>query len=211
METYSVQKIPNKSLTINGRSDAVLWNNAEKLTSFLSPWSDEDIAPICFKALYDDENLYFSFLVSDPNIYTDVSGNSVENIGNSDRVELFFRVNDQLNPYYCLEMDTSVRIMDFEAKPNKDFNFDWNWPEEDIDVQSNITDTSFVVEGAISLKSLRSMNLIKDNKMETGIFRAKYSKNTEKDYEPTWITWVDPKTKDPNFHIASSFGLLVLE
>ena len=151
-------------------------SQAEPLTEFQSPWNEDFINPITFKALYDDKNLDFSFYVSDKDIYTDVSSHKDENIGNSDRVELFFRSDLALNPYYCLEIDTAVRLMNFEERPGKNFDFKWNWPKQDIKLESTIHSTYFLVEGIISLKSLRDLNLLKGNKIETGVFRAKYKK-----------------------------------
>lgn len=211
MKNYPVQKIPNKSLIINGKTDADLWNQAEDLSNFQSPWDAEEIAEIQFKALYDDVNLYFSFKVFDSNVHIVSKDNSTDSINNSDRVELFFRADSAMTPYYCLEIDPTPRIMDFKALPHKVFDFDWNWPAGDIEAKSTREASYFVVEGAISLQSLKELNLLKNGKIETGIFRAKYNKTENNSFEPTWITWVNPNTEEPNFHIATSFGLLELK
>jgi hypothetical protein len=187
------------------------WEKANCLTDFSSPWKNDPISKIEFRALWDLENFYFKFVVFDRDIYIDQKDDTVESIGNSDRVELFFRTDDSLNPYYCLEMDTSARIMDFEAKPNKDFDFNWKWPKEHIKVQSSKDANSFTVEGQISIASLEELNLIRNNTIETGVYRAKFSIGENKNYQPTWISWVDPNTPEPNFHIASSFGKFILQ
>ena len=209
--TYQVQRITKDQLQITGKGESVLWKEAAVLSNFISPWDDETPSKIEFRALWDESHLYFSFTVYDTEIHIDKKDDSVESIGESDRVELFFRPDSSLNPYYCLEMDTDARIMDFIAYPNKEFNYDWKWPEGDIDVRSSKNETSFTVEGAISIDSLKKFNLIKDNKIETGIFRAKYNSTDNINFEPTWITWVNPNTETPNFHIASSFGVLDLK
>jgi hypothetical protein len=108
-------------------------------------------------------------------------------------------------------MDTDARLMDFIAYPNKNLDFSWNWPKDNIVVKSYIKKDSFTVEGSISIQSLNDFKLIKNNKIETGIFRAKYSLDINGNFEPTWITWVNPETEIPNFHIASSFGTLLLK
>ena len=54
------------------------------------------------------------------------------------------------------------------------------------------------------------LNLINDDKIETGIFRAKYNEVEKSIFEPVWISWVNPNTEEPNFHIASSFGVMQL-
>jgi hypothetical protein len=186
------------------------WEKANCLTDFSSPWKSNPISKIEFRALWDLENLYFNFRVFDTDIYIDKKDDSVDSIGNSDRVELFFRTNDSLNPYYCLEMDTSARIMDFKAKPNKDFDFEWKWPKDDLQVRSSKDKNSFTVEGRISIASLKELNLIQNNSIETGVFRAKFSLVENLQYDATWISWVNPNTPEPNFHIASSFGKFIL-
>ena len=195
-------------------SDVVLapffWEKANCLTDFCSPWKTDSFSKIEFKALHDSENFYFSFRVFDNDIYIDQKDNSFASIGNSDRVELFFRTNESLNPYYCLEIDTSGRIMDFKALPEKDFDFSWKWPKNDIEVKTSKDETSFIVEGRISIQSLKDLNLIQNNTIEAGVFRAKFSLVENLQYEPTWISWVNPNTETPNFHIASSFGKFVL-
>lgn len=210
MKEYQVVLIDRNQKNESEILDAALWKKANCLTDFSSPWKNDPISKIEFRALYDLENFYFNFQVFDTDIYIDQKDDSVDSIGNSDRVELFFRADDSLNTYYCLEMDTAARIMDFEAKPDKDFDFDWNWPKEDLKIQASKNENSFKVEGKISLASLKALHLIQDNSIETGVFRAKFSKDENQQYEPTWISWVNPNTPEPNFHIASSFGKFIL-
>lgn len=186
------------------------WEKANCLTDFCSPWKADSFSKIEFKALHDRENFYFNFRVFDTDVYIDQKDNSFASIGNSDRVELFFRTNESLNPYYCLEIDTSGRIMDFKALPEKDFDFSWKWPKNDIEVKTSKDGTSFIVEGRISIQSLKDLNLIQNNTIEAGVFRAKFSLVENLQYEPTWISWVNPNTETPNFHIASSFGKFIL-
>ena len=207
---YKVNLIGEGQLQITGKVTSNIWKQSEVLTHFCSPWDDEEHSKIEFRALWDNENLYFSFTVFDTNIHIDTKDNGIDSIGNSDRVELFFRPNNSLNPYYCLEIDTAARIMDFIAYPDKNFDFNWNWPKKDILVKSSINDVSFTVEGVISIDSLTQFNLIKENKIETGLFRAKYNSEDNVNFEPTWISWINPNTANPNFHIDSSFGVLQL-
>jgi hypothetical protein len=211
LKEYEVKLIGVNQLQISGKGDDLLWDSTQALTDFCSPWKDEKQSEIKFKALWDREYLFFSFTVFDTAIHIEKTGARLQAIGNSDRVELFFRSDSTMNPYYCLEMDTEARIMDFVAYPGKIFDFDWNWPEESINVKSAVNSDSFTVEGAIRISSLNHFNLIKNNTIETGIFRAKYSQKEDFSFDPTWITWVNPNTETPNFHLASSFGTLILK
>ena len=211
INTYNVNLIEKNQLNISGKGDDVLWNKAAILDNFVSPWNTDKKSEIIFKALWDRENLFFNFTVFDTEIHIEKKDDSVESIGNSDRVELFFRPDDSLNPYYCLEIDTCSRIMDFIAYPNSNFDFNWDWHQNNLKVKSSINADSFIVEGSISIKSLKRFNLINNNIIETGVFRAKYKKTQNKTFEPTWITWVNPNTETPNFHISSSFGRFILQ
>lgn len=210
MKTYKVNRIDSETLIISGKGNAVVWKQAQVLSDFVSPWDEKAIDKIEFRALYNSEYLFFNFKVFDAKVYVDFTDDTHHSINNSDRVELFFRADKNLNPYYCLEIDPSPRIMDFLAKPHKDFNFNWNWPTQDISVKSFKSENHFTVEGTISIASLRKFDLLKDGKIETGIYRAKYNNLVNGAYEPTWITWVNPKTESPDFHTASSFGVLKL-
>jgi hypothetical protein len=211
MKIYHVVQIEKNELKINGKGDHPLWSKANTLTDFCSPWDSEKIKPIEFKALCDKENMFFCFKVEDTDVHIDTTDNTFRSINESDRVELFFRSNELMDPYYCLEIDPESRIMDFKARPNRQFDFNGNWPSDDIKVMSSIESTFFSVEIAISLASLSQLGLLKDGEIETGIYRAKYNKKENGDFEPTWITWVNPKTETPNFHTTTSFGLLKLE
>ncbi|OXA73371.1 endoxylanase [Flavobacterium aquidurense] len=210
MKEYQVI-LADKNLKNNKQIlDLSLWEKANCLTDFCSPWKKDPVSKIEFRALWDLDNLYFNFRVFDTDVYIDQKDGSFDSIGNSDRVELFFRTNDSLNPYYCLEIDTAVRIMDFKAYPERNFDYDWKWPKKEIEVTTSKDDISFTVQGRISIQSLRDLNLIQNNTIEAGVYRAKFSLAQNLQYEPTWISWVNPNTEKPNFHIASSFGKFVL-
>lgn len=211
MKEYHVEIIDKKEKNTTQILDPIFWKKAHCLTDFSSPWNDDSVLKIEFRALWDQENFYFNFRVFDTDVYMDQKDNSVDSICNSDRVELFFRSNDKLDPYYCLEIDPSTRLLDFKARPNKVFDYEWKWPENHIKLESSSDEVSFTVAGSISIASLKALDLIHDNVIETGVYRAKFSKKQTGNYEPTWITWVDPDTAEPNFHIASSFGKFVLK
>lgn len=212
MKIYNVHHIDSNHMEIDGKADHPLWEKAVVLNDFSSPWHFEDVEDIEFRALHDNENLFVSYKVSDRSLHIDSTDNSKKSVDNSDRVELFLRSDEHLDPYYCLEIDPLARVQDFLARPNRVFDYLWDWPKEDIAIKSHITATHFCVELAISVASLKRFKLIqKDGTIEAGIFRAKYNQQQNGEFEPTWITWVDPQTETPDFHTASAFGKLKLE
>ncbi|MBJ2125665.1 MULTISPECIES: sugar-binding protein [unclassified Flavobacterium] len=210
MKEYHVEIIDKNEKNVTQILDSFFWEKANCLTDFTSPWNNDPVLKIEFRALWDLDYLYFNFQVFDSEVYIDRKDNSTDSICNSDRVELFFRKDEKLSPYYCLEMDVDARILDFEAYPNWNFDYNWKWPEKQLEIQSVKEQNSFTVVGRISIASLEELDLIHDNIMEVGVYRAKFSKAEDGNYEPTWISWINPNTAEPNFHIASSFGKFVL-
>jgi hypothetical protein len=210
MKEYIVTHIAAQSLKIDGKNNDFIWDKAVSLTDFCSPWENTIFDKIEFKALWTKENLLCRFRVEGQEVHLDSTEIDNKSINKSDRVELFFRIDDSLSPYYCLEIDPSARLMDFRARPVRQFDFDWNWPAKHIEVRSVMDPNYFIVEIALSIDSLKELGILKNGQLETGIFRAKYKQQESGSYKPIWITWVDPKTETPDFHSASSFGRLRL-
>lgn len=212
MKTYTVNKVDASQIKNNGEGNHPLWEKAVVLKDFSSPWHFDEVKPMEFRALHDGHHLYVFYKVYDSALHVDRTDNSKKSINNSDRVELFLRSDQHLDPYYCLEIDPLARVQDFIARPNKQFDFTWDWPKDSITIKSKIKTSCFGVEVAISMASLKQFKLIKnDGSIEVGIYRAKYNPQPSGQFEPAWITWVDPQTETANFHTASSFGLLTLK
>ena len=66
------------------------------------------------------------------------------------------------------------------------------------------------LEFALSKKSLKKFGLLKRNKIQAGLYRGECIELKDGKAEFKWISWVKPDSKTPDFHIPSSFGLLVL-
>jgi hypothetical protein len=43
-----------------------------------------------------------------------------------------------------------------------------------------------------------------------GVYRAEFSRKPRGDVHFGWMSWVDPQTPKPDFHVASSFGVFEL-
>ena len=209
-KTYNVNKINDNDFAINGKGNNKIWDKALSNNNFDYHWKEHQPLKTEFKALYSNTHLYFYYRVLDNKIHIDNNENLVDGVNNSDRVEIFFRTDKNLNPYYCLEIDPSPRAMVFKALPNKIFDFNWKWPLDGLKIMSSITEKEYVVEGSISLESLKSLDLIRGNIIETGLYRAKFEKNNTEEYEAKWISWINPNTPSPDFHIHTSFGELHL-
>ncbi len=211
-KNYAVNAIQTDQLIINGLGDNPLWQKAEILADFIYPWNEGSPPAMSFQGLHDQDYLYGLYKVIDPKkILIFQNTNHKKEVLASDRVEIFFRKNDKMDPYYGLEMDPLTRIYDYRARYQRKFRQEWSWPEGEVTVKATINDTGYILEFAISKKSLRTFDLIKNNKIEAGLYRGECVQLEGDKAEFKWISWVKPDSETPNFHIASSFGVLELK
>jgi hypothetical protein len=212
VKIYSVKQIDVGLLTLDSNSINSIWERANVISDFSFPWEDKTPPRTSFRALHDTKFFYFRFDVEDDNVLTHVKKDHKMEVVDSDRVEIFFRQDEKLNPYYCLEMDAHGRVLDYVTLYYRDFDYEWEWPGIDnLKVEASEDKGGYVVEGAISLSSLRELGLLKNNTLEAGLYRAYCMELPNPEAKLRWISWVNPEVEEPDFHIPSSFGKLKLE
>ena len=206
---YQVMKTSGK-INVDGVSTESTWDEAIELTDFKNYWSDNEMPKTSFKGLYDDDYFYFLYDVVDEDIVL-VDKPSIGEEGQavgSDRIEIFIRNKDLNKDYYSLELDAKARIFDSKATFDKKHGIDreWDWPKGQLELKSTFTDNGYIVEGRISISSLKELDLFDGNILYAGLYRGNY--NSSKGEKPSidWISWVKPKKL--SFHIPSSFGVL---
>jgi hypothetical protein len=208
--TYQVKKI-QEALVITGKGDSRLWDHADELSDFSYPWEHGQPPLTVFKALHDEQWLYCLFSVQDEHVKIYVDKHDKSEVVWSDRAEIFFRKDDQLSPYYCLELDPSGRILDYKAEHYRKFDFHWSWPAGELIVKTHRADGGYTIEVAVSKRSLDSLGLLEGKLLQAGLYRADCVDLKEKQATFKWISWIRPDSETPDFHIASSFGVLTLE
>lgn len=199
---------------LDGKLNEEVW---AKLTpiSFVNPWEEAKMPDTQFKAYHDDQYLYFAFDVEDPNTVIFEKVHDEMMIARQDRVELFFaqapidkvRADGSYPNYFALEMDYHGRTLSIKADSQKNRDISWNM--ETLEATGELTDKGYTLEGRIALQELKDLDLIHDNKIQTGVYRAEFSIVDGREVT-NWITWVNPQTEKPNFHINSSFGTFIL-
>ncbi len=210
MKSYTVKKI-NQTIEITGKGTDNTWQKANELTDFSYPWRKETAPQTSFKALYNETHLYFLYRATDPDIITKERGLGERDAVDSDRVEIFFKANDEMNPYYALEMDALGRVLDTEARFHRNIDYDWDWPEGQLLLKASTDSKGYWVEGSISFQSLRQLGMYKDdNILKAGLYRGEYVTLPNGKVDTKWISWVMPDSEEPDFHIPSSFGILKL-
>ncbi len=211
-KVYHVKTIQDKELIVSGKGDSPLWKQASELSDFTYPWENEQPPHTLFRALHNKDWLYCLYDVKDDNINVYVNTNDKSEVVHSDRVEIFFRKDDRMSPYYGLELDPLARVLDYEAEYHRKFKGEWSWPAGQLIVKSNRRKDGYTVEIAISKKSLNQLGILQGKAIEAGLFRGNCLEISLKDESKIkWISWVKPASETPDFHIPSAFGVLMLE
>ena len=178
------------------------------LTDFSFPWLDRESPATTFRAVWNQKWLGFQFIVADDDIVLCDGKNRDDSVLGSDRVEIFFATDKELKDcYYGLEVDPRGWAFDFRAKHYREIDARWNVPA--LQLTAHYGDGGYFVEGKVSLQVIKDHGLLNGDKIIAGVYRAEFSMSDD-GVQEDWISWVDPGTEKPDFHVASSFGELVL-
>lgn len=211
IKQYQVKKT-ERPVHLSGEGSDPIWAQANELSDFSFPWRPETPPATSFRALWDDTHFYFLYRATDSEIIHKQGGLENRDIGGSDRVEIFFKADDQMNPYHALEMDALGRVMDTRGIYYRNIDYDWKWPAGHLQLMASTDQEGYWVEGSISLESLRQLGLYQDDHLlKAGLFRGDYRQLPAGETEVRWISWILPDSEKPDFHIPSAFGVLQLE
>ena len=209
--------MPNRSATTylvrRRRPGPDHWAAAERLSDFTFPWLDRAAPRTEFLALHDDSWFIFRFDVRDEDLVLADGRDDREKVIGSDRAEIFFAANEALDPYYCLEVDPRGLVYDYRARHYRQFESGWSWPG--LEVESVRDARGYTVTGRLPLARLADLDLLDPGTrtLRAGLYRAEFSHAPAPDsthINENWISWIDPRTAKPDFHVPSSFGTLQL-
>jgi len=206
-KTYEVRHLPDAQIEIDGVVNESDWQKANLANDFCLPWKEETAPPTEFRALCDDEFLYFSFVVHDEDIVVEKNFKDEMGAIGEDRVELYFSPDEKLEkPYFCVEMDSRGRKLDYQARFYRDFDFSWAFPE--LRFAASPLEQGYVVEGSIPLRTLESLGLpsLRSGKLKVGVFRAEFSHGEGPKPVENWVSWVNPHTTEEDYHVPGTMG-----
>ena len=218
-KTYCVIRVgagAKADVTIDGRLDEPVWQQCQLLSDFTLPW-EAGATPgrTEFRAFCDSENLFFAFQAWDNTPMIEEKWAGKDTLNTEDRVEIYFSPDWAMQGYYCIEIDALGRVHDFKgAGPGK---FDNSWSCEGLKVAATRGEGFYIVEGLIPLKTLRSLGVPSlssggaENVLPVGLFRADLERGSDGKMISHWITWVDPQTAKPNFHVPSALGAFEIQ
>jgi hypothetical protein len=225
-QTYRVMWIPGAKITLDGRADEAVWSKAVVETGFKFPWKKSPAPATEFRALCDETYLHFAFRMQDADIVTLERLRDEEDAVFEDRVEMYFSRDEEMKDYYCLEVDSRGRVFDYLASYPRRFDPRWNC--EGLETAAAALPDGYEIEGRIPVKTFAALGfpaLRPGMKIRCGLYRAEFSHDrsgrvVEQQASPhnlgrrvegpppieDWLSWVDPSTKEPDFHVPSSLG-----
>lgn len=197
MKSYPVRRLSGKTPS---------WEAAVLLNDFSFPWEATAVPRTEFRALHDDDQLYFRFDCSDHDLVVAEAPSVRERVIGSDRVEIFVTPELALDPYYCIEMDTRGEVLAYRCRLYR--QYEWDWQCEGLVVDAKVEGQDYSVEGKLPLATLRSLGVLKPGARDfyAGLYRGEFSHLPDGSVHQGWLPWVDPHTEKPDFHVPESFG-----
>jgi len=112
-----------------------------------------------------------------------------------DRVEIFFCPDRLMKCYYGAEMDPLGRILDYEGKFYRNFDFDWDF--KTMKISGKWLENGYEVSGEVSLSELRELGVPTDGTpFYMGVFQADY----HRDSTVNWYSRVKTDDVEADFH-----------
>ncbi len=192
------------------------------------PWKQSPAPETEFRALCDGTDLYFAVRVRDADIVVLDTLRDEEDEVFEDRMEIYLSRDDQMNDYYCFEVDSRGRVFDYRGSFYR--KLDTTWKFKGLQAKGRPVYKGYEIEGRIPLKSLKALGFPTVQpgvRIRCGLYRAEFSHdrsgrvveqketlhNLGRKVEgpppiEEWISWVDPKLKKPDFHVPATLGWL---
>lgn len=212
-KTYIVRRIERSVVTVDGILSAGEWPGDGWLRDFSFPWRDRSSPKTEMCCVTAEKRLFFAFQCDDSDLVIRASLPSEENaVAAGDRVELFFARDRALAEYYCLEMSPAAMVLDYRASFYR--KFDDSWDCTGLVLAACTRRGGYTVEGSIPLTTLRELcgaDLMAGEPVLAGVFRAEYCHSHSGPPREAWISWVDPDTDEPDFHVPSALGVFQLQ
>lgn len=225
---YPVRWLLEARLELDGRADDAAWKRAAVERRFIFPWKQRPAPATEFRALCTRDFFYFLFRVHDEDIVVLDQLRDEEDAVFEDRAEIYFGRDERMQDYYCLEIDSRGRVFDYRGSFYRQLDPAWNWPG--IEAKASPLEKGYLVEGRLPRASFPALGfpiLQPGAKLRWGLFRAEFSQDRSGrpveqrdsihnrgrrlDGPPpleAWMSWVDPQTAEPDFHVPSSLGWL---
>ena len=165
---------------------------AAEINTLHAPWDGLD-DNTTFRCFSDSEWFYFTYEVEDATITLKDDYQGEKDVEPEDRVEIFFSPREEMDIYWCAEIDPAGRVLDYEAKYYRVMDYGWNFST--LELASNIKENGYTLWGKISKDELRRLGVDLSN-FRMGVFRADF----RPDGSVNWYSAVPTEDKSPDFH-----------
>lgn len=196
------------AVTPDGSLDEPCYAANTPLTAFVDAADPKAPVPATRAwAFWSDDGLTVAFDCNDPSPAAAAPSGDEKDVDPQDRVELFLWSGKEGAPYYCVEIAAKGAIHDYKARFYR--KFDDGWSPEGLVAKASAKKGGYAVEAFFPRRALEAMGfpLRPGSTWRAGLFRADFDRLGG---TPTWITWVDPRTEKPDFHVAGAFGTFEL-
>ncbi|MBN2022462.1 MAG: carbohydrate-binding family 9-like protein [Pirellulales bacterium] len=208
-KTYEVRRVAGSAVGPEGRLGEAAWDRAEPLVDFHFPWTAGPSPATEFRALCDDRRLFFRFVAMDDDLVLVDDFRDKMDVVHEDRVEVFLACDPRLRRYFALEIDPLGRTLDYEAAFHRQFDRAWTCPG--LAVAAAVLPEGYRVDASIPLAVLEELRLGRLDSPDgilAGLFRAEFRHGANGETVEDWMSWVNPATDRPDFHVPSAFGRL---
>ena len=201
-------------IVIDGRLDEPAWTAAPDVGAFVFPWweggkKEQTVA----KILWDDENLYVSYICEDAHIWADHTRRDSA-VYEDDCVEVFTAPNpDRPRAYFNIEMNVLSAFLDQFHPDGPGVPMPGEWNGEGIRIATSIvgtlnddsdTDTYWILEAAIPFRNFEGVATRTPPQpgdvWHVGLNRLGGKTN------PQFSQWSPSRTEKPQFHAPDDFG-----
>ncbi len=201
-------------ITIDGRLDEPCWSAAPDVGAFVFPWwtegkKEQTVA----KLLWDDENLYVSFVCEDAYIWAEYTQRD-DPVSRDDCVEVFTAPDpDRPRSYFNIEMNVLGIFLDQFHPEGPGVPVKEEWNGEDIRIATSIvgtlnddsdTDEYWILEVAIPFRNFagaaKHAPPVPGDVWRLGLNRCGGKTN------PQYSQWSASGTEEPQFHSPNDFG-----
>ena len=209
-KVYNLEYIKDAAVDIDGIDSEAPWKRVQKESGLSFPWKHSPAPATSFRAFYSDEYVFFFFEAVDADLVI-TSGPGEQSVEQGDRVELFFSAGSNMDRYFCLEIDPAGKVLDYKASFYR--KFDPAWDLGGLITAARLVPGGYEVEAAVPARWFRDSGISsmeKGSSFSIGIYRAEFSHSASGAPTEEWISWKNPGTVEPDFHVPSSLGIFIL-
>lgn len=207
---YTIHRAAD-AIAIDGVLDESSWSAAATVGDFLFPWySDGDKEPTEARLLWDDQNLYVSFVALDKHISAVLTKRD-DPVSRDDAVEIFIAPDSaDVRQYFNFEFNALGTILD--RSPHDNRSNSWNG---DVSVAIRIDgtlneqadeDSVWVTELAIPFSTFAgfapAVPPAPGDTWRLNLYRIGGAVN------PQFSVWSDTRTERPQYHVPERFGIV---